>query len=164
MMKTLLVLRHAKSSWDNAYVSDHDRPLNKRGKADAPRMGQLIRNEQLTPDLIISSTAKRADTTAQEIAHSSGYEHEVSTTQRFYLADAKTYVDALQTADNRHDIIMVVGHNPGMGELVEMLTDRYEAMPTCALAQITLPIDHWRELSYTTRGELTNYWYPKGLS
>jgi len=72
-MKTLLILRHAKSSWSHPGLSDHDRPLNKRGKRDAPRMGQLLREEGLLPDLIISSSAKRAKTTAERVSNESGY-------------------------------------------------------------------------------------------
>jgi len=77
-MKTLLILRHAKSSWKNPGLADHNRPLNKRGKRDAPRVGRLLRDKNLTPDLILSSTAKRALDTAEAAAESSGYEGEIN--------------------------------------------------------------------------------------
>ncbi|MFB3041695.1 MAG: histidine phosphatase family protein, partial [Candidatus Poribacteria bacterium] len=83
-MKTLLILRHAKSSWEHPELTDHDRPLNKRGKRDAPRMGKLLRVQGLVPDLIMSSTAKRARSTAKTVARKSGYKEKVELTPAFY--------------------------------------------------------------------------------
>ena len=89
-MRTLLILRHAKSSWANNRLADHARPLNKRGKLDAPRMGQLLRREELMPDLVISSTAERALTTAEMAALACGYEAAIRVTRDFYHADPET--------------------------------------------------------------------------
>ena len=90
-MKTLLILRHAKSDWETPDVADHDRPLNGRGKRDAPRMGRLLRDENLVPDLIISSTAKRARKTAKLVAEASGYEGEIRLAETLYLAGPEAY-------------------------------------------------------------------------
>ena len=83
-MKTLLLLRHAKSSWKHPELADHDRPLNKRGKRDAPSIGQLVSDKGLVPDLIMSSTAKRARKTARAVAKASGYKGKIELTPTFY--------------------------------------------------------------------------------
>lgn len=163
-MKTLLILRHAKSSWNNVYLSDYERPLNKRGKRDAPRMGKLLRREALTPDLIISSSAERAMKTAESVALASDYENEITFTREFYHADPDSYVAALSAVDDVVNCVMVVGHNPGIEELVEQLSEEWERMPTAALAQIQLSINSWDELSNDTIGDLVNVWRPKELT
>ncbi len=162
-MKTLLILRHAKSSWDNALLTDYERPLNKRGKQDAPRMGKLLREQDLVPDLIITSSAERALATAEAVALASGYEQEIRATRSFYHADPEAYLDVLRQLDDSLERVMVVGHNPGMEELLEELTGLWEQMSTAALAQISLPINQWSELDEETTGELVNLWRPKEL-
>ncbi len=163
-MKSLLILRHAKSSWSHPNLADHDRPLNKRGKRDAPRMGKLLRQEELTPDLIISSTAERAIATAEEAAQESGYEaDELKVTRYFYHAAPEMYVTVLQELLASLNRVMVVGHNPGMAELVEDLTGETVRMPTAALAHVALPIDAWDQLRLDTAGKLVSYWEPRSL-
>jgi phosphohistidine phosphatase len=162
-MKTLLILRHAKSSWENEQLTDYERPLNSRGKQEAPRMGQLLREQDLVPNLIITSSAGRALATAEAVALASGYEQEIRATRSFYHADPEAYIELLQQLDDSLERVMVVGHNPGMEELVKELTGSWEAFPTAALAQVSLPIAHWRELEYETTGELVNLWRPKEL-
>ncbi len=162
-MKTLLIFRHAKSSWKEARLADHDRPLNKRGKRTAPQMGELIREEGLSPDLIISSTAKRARTTAELAAENCDFEGEMVLTRMLYHADPQTYIEVLQELAGDHAIVMVVGHNPGMEELLEDLTGVSEAFPTGALAQVDLPVESWSKLHLDARGELVNLWRPREM-
>jgi phosphohistidine phosphatase len=162
-MKTLLILRHGKSSWKDASLADHDRPLNSRGRRDAPVMGELLRDEGLVPGLIVSSTAKRARTTAEAVAEASGYEGEVLLTRYLYMADPEDYLAVLQELDSTEESVMVVGHNPGMEALLEDLTGEYERLPTAALAQVELPVDRWTELTHETEGRLVNLWRPREL-
>ena len=162
-MKTLLILRHAKSSWDNTNLSDHERPLNKRGKRDAPRMGTLLAEQNLTPDLIISSSAERALTTAELVALNSGYEEEIIVTRHLYHGDPEDFFEVLRDKGDPHNCVMVVGHNPGMEALVEDLTGEYERMPTASLVQIELPFASWAEWSDETVGKLIAVWRPKEL-
>lgn len=162
-MKTLLILRHAKSSWSNAFLSDHDRPLKERGKRDAPRMGRLLREEDLVPDLIISSTAKRALHTAEEAAAASGFEGQIEATRAFYHADPETYIDRLRRLPGDIDRVLIVGHNPGMEALLTELTSMYERMPTAALAHVKLPIREWEELTLESGGSLVDLWLPREL-
>ncbi len=162
-MKTLLILRHAKSSWNDPTLSDHDRPLNKRGKRDAPNMGRLIRTEGLVPGLILSSTAKRARRTAEAVAEYSGYEHEIRFTRDLYHADPEDYLYLLRNLSDEFDSVMVVGHNPGQQELLEILTGDVEHFPTAALAQVSLPIQSWGELDEYTEGTLEYLWRPREI-
>ena len=160
-MKTLLILRHAKSNWSNSSLSDHSRPLDERGKADAPRMGKLLKREELMPDLIISSSAERALATAEAVALACDYDAEIQVTRQLYLADPDDFLEALRERGGSHNRVMVVGHNPGIEELVAQLAQQFETMSTAALAQIDLPITDWRELNDETVGTLINVWRPK---
>ncbi len=162
-MKTLLLLRHAKSSWDDASLPDHDRPLSKRGLRDAPRMGQLLTAERLVPDLILSSTAVRALHTAALVAQACRYNRELRTLPELYLAEPAGYLAVVREFDESHERVMLVGHNPGMEELVVSLTGRAERMPTAALAHVRFAIDRWPEVGVDGPGELVQLWCPKEL-
>ena len=162
-MKTLLVLRHAKSSWNDPSVDDHDRPLNARGTRDAPRMGQLVRELQLAPEVIISSDAVRARTTAAAVAEALGFAEEIRLERRLYLASPADIVAVVRIVPASATTAMIVGHNPGFEQLVERLTGESNELPTAALAQIALPIERWRDLKVSTRGKLIGLWRPKEL-
>ena len=162
-MKTLLVLRHAKSSWDDSGLKDHDRPLNPRGVHDAPRMGKLIVSEDLVPEAIISSTAARALATAELAAGVMPDAPEIETTRDLYMASPHTYLDVIADYGHGTNRLMVVGHNPGITALVTRLTGRLEEMPTAALAVIELDIEDWDEIQGVKRGRLVGFWRPKEI-
>lgn len=163
-MKTLLVLRHGKSSWKDTDLEDHDRPLNKRGKKAAPQMGKLLRKEDLIPDLILSSTALRAKATAELVAEHCKYKGEILFDRRLYLADPTNIVETLQAIETEAaGRVMIVGHNPGHEELVRSLTGQDERFPTAALAHIQLPIENWKELEVSMEGALVNLWRPREI-
>ena len=163
-MKTLLVLRHAKSSWDDAALDDHERPLNKRGRRDAPRMGELVREHGLIPDVVISSDAVRARLTAEAVVEAARYAGAILLDRRLYLAGPADILSLLRTVDEKAETVMIVGHNPGLEELVAQLTGDWQNLPTAALAQIVLPIDRWRDLNLSSRGTLVGHWGPKELA
>jgi len=163
-MKTLLVLRHAKSSWNDSALGDHERPLNERGRRDGPRMGQLIREYGLIPDVVISSDAVRAQLTAQAVAEAAGYAGEILADPRLYIASPGDILSLLRTAPENAETILIVGHNPGLEELIEQLTGERQDLPTAALAQIVLAIDRWRDLKLSSRGTLAGHWRPKELT
>ena len=162
-MKTLLILRHAKSSWDHPGLRDHDRPLNPRGKRDAPRMGRLIAGRDLVPQRIVSSTALRARTTAALAAAEFDEEIEIETTRRLYGARPDGYIDIVEESGGEAERVMVVGHNPGITALVTRLTGAVEYMPTAALAVVELDIDDWAHLGRAEEGRLVAFWRPKAL-
>ena len=164
-MKSVLILRHAKSSWKHPELTDHDRPLNKRGKRDAPQMGKLLKNQHLVPEAIVSSTAIRARATAELVAKASGYKGgEITLNKSLYAAGPQAYLDALHDLSDDYVRVMIVGHNPGLEELVEMLTGEIHIMPTCSLAYIKLMgIQSWLEIDYNTKGKLEVIWRPRDL-
>jgi phosphohistidine phosphatase len=163
-MKTLLILRHAKSSWDEPSLPDHDRPLNRRGRHDAPRMGELIRSLDLVPDLVVSSTAVRARTTAELAGEQAGYTEPILLAGDLFHGAAEDYVAVLRTLPPEIHNALIVGHNPDLEELVEDLTGAMERLPTAALAHIALPIADWSELNMATKGELKGLWLPRELT
>lgn len=163
-MKTLLILRHAKSSWDEPNLPDHDRPLTERGKRDADRIGSLLLEHKLVPDLIVSSTAKRARKTASKVAKACGAVEEVQTTSRLYEAYPSQFIEVLREVEDTYATVLVVAHNPGLEGLVWHLTGQQEAMPTAALAQVALDIDRWQDLAVPPGGRLVQLWRPKEMA
>ncbi len=162
-MKTLLVFRHAKSSWGDATLDDHDRPLNQRGKKTAPLMGQWIAEQNAVPDLIVSSTAKRAVSTLKKAVWTMGSAGESYYDESLYLASPKAYCQAVRRYAKAHQRVMIVGHNPGLELLVRNLTGEDRALPTAALADIRLDIESWQDLKSKTTGALRHLWLPREL-
>ena len=165
-MKTLLLMRHAKSSWKESSIPDHDRPLNRRGKHDAPLMGKLLRDQKMNLGLIISSTALRAETTANLIAKAIRYKGKIILDKSIYNAEPMDLLTLLSNSSDEYNSILLVGHNPTMEETVQMITNSPElTMTTCAIAHLTLSIDTWTALKekQTFSSKLENFWTPKEL-
>ncbi len=157
----MLVLRHAKSSWDDSSVSDRERPLNARGRRDAPRIGDLIRDEAVIPELILTSDALRAHTTALAVAEAAEYTGDIRVDPMLYLAGPDDILAVLKSLpDGDAATVMIVGHNPGLEDLIERLTGAREEMPTAALARLALPIDLWADLDDSRQATLVNIWRP----
>ena len=144
-MKTLLVLRHGKSSWDQP-IEDHERPLKARGKRAAVRMGQEIRNRGLVPEVICSSTARRARSTAKRAAKAAGYQGEIDRSEDLYFKGTHGHLGVISETSDSHQCIMVVGHNPDVEELVSELSGEDIAMPTAALACIDFDMESWSQI------------------
>jgi phosphohistidine phosphatase len=162
-MKTLLLLRHAKSSWDDPELDDHDRPLNKRGKRDAPRIGQLLVQQNLAPDCIVTSTAKRARKTAKLVAEAANYDGQTIETSELYHAAPQSFIEVLRLLPSHIARPLLIGHNPGMEEFLCRLTGSDEIMATATLAQVELPVAAWDELSLNCAARLANIWRPREL-
>ena len=162
-MKTLLILRHAKSSWKDESLTDFERPLNKRGLRDAPRIGRLLQDEGLVPDVIFSSSAQRAVETAQLVVEESEFAGELHRRDDLYLAPPAQYLSLLYNDGGDHASILLIGHNPGMQMLVSHLAGQSETMPTAALAWFELPIDDWSQLAANPTGNLRMVWRPKEI-
>lgn len=163
-MKTLLILRHAKSSWKHPELDDAERPLNKRGRQDAPRMGKLLREQDLLPDLILSSPARRAADTARLVSDQCGYgRDDIRIHPQLYLADQAAYVEVLSQLPGEAQTVLVVGHNPDLEILLEALTGEQHPLPTAALAQVELPISSWAEFDAEAEGRLIQLWSPRQL-
>lgn len=158
-MKRLLLLRHAKSEQYLNGVDDFDRPLNQRGINAASFMGELIVREKLIPDLIVSSSAKRTLQTADIVKESSGVNARVIYEDRIYEARVATILGVLSEISEPADVLLLVGHNPGMEGVVYSLTGVVEPMPTAALAVIDLAINDWSEMP--KEGKLVHVFRPK---
>jgi phosphohistidine phosphatase len=162
-MKTLLLLRHAKSSWKDSDREDHDRPLNKRGKRDARRMGQLLQDENLLPDLIVCSSAKRTRRTVELVAEGAGFRGETRITGEIYEANGERLLAAIAALPDSAARVLLVAHNPGLEELLEMLTGDYRPLSTAALAWLEIPLENWREMNRDSRAALKHLWQPREL-
>lgn len=145
-MKTLFVLRHAKSSWDDPDLADFDRPLNDRGRSAAPFMGEVMNRNGFSPDVILSSPAVRARDTALLVKDGGELSAEVLYEEGIYEASPQALKQIVATIDDENRSAMVVGHNPGMEGFIRFLTGRLESMPTAALAVIDLDIATWSEI------------------
>ena len=161
--KILYLVRHAKSSWKDASLGDRDRPLNKRGRRSAPDMGERMATQGHRPDLIISSPANRAFTTAGIIAEQVGYEvSDIIRDDDLYFSGARHMRRLLEDVDDRYQSVMLVGHNPDMTYCMNSLANTsVDNMPTCAIAVIGFDIGSWGDLS-SSDGELLGYDFPKG--
>ena len=161
--KILYLVRHAKSSWKDPSLADKDRPLNKRGRRSAPDMGKRLVVQGHRPDLIISSPAKRALSTARKIAQELGIEKsDIVMDEDLYFSGIGGMQCVLEGLDDRYYKVMMVGHNPDMTRLLNSLGNTYVAnMPTCAIAVIGFDIASWADL-YSAEGELLGYDFPKG--
>lgn len=127
-------------------------------------MGRLVRDEALSPGLVVSSDATRARQTAEAMAAAAGYSGTILLDRRLYHADAASILAVVrEVAEPDVETVMIVGHNPGLEELVASLTGQREELPTAALAQMALPIERWSDVGAATRGTLVRVWRPKEL-
>ncbi len=158
-MKTLYLLRHAKSSWGDPDLADFDRPLNERGKAAAPFMGELIAAKGYEPSIVLCSPAERAKQTAELVKKHAGIRAEIRFDERIYEASPNALRQVVSEIDDSVESAILVGHNPGIEGFIRYLTDEVEAMPTASLAVIT-EIDSWAAISAGC-GTLTTVHRPK---
>jgi phosphohistidine phosphatase len=162
-MKTLFLLRHAKSSWKDVSLPDFERPLNERGRRAAPLIGKYMRKQKLHPDLILCSTAKRARQTIALVVKAAAFKTELRYDERIYEASLARLLLLVSQLDDAADKAMLVGHNPGFEELLESLTGQVRRMPTAALAHITLNVERWTDAREQS-GELIRLVRPKDLA
>jgi phosphohistidine phosphatase len=161
-MKTLYIVRHAKSSWKDSALSDFDRPLNKRGKRDVPDMGARLKALNILPDILISSPANRALTAAKGIAEQIGYPFtRIVEEDGLYHASSRSIIQLIANTDNKRDSLMIFGHNPGFTYLINELSDFYlNNLPTTGICGIEFPIDSWKAL-LNQKGKKVFYDFPK---
>ena len=163
-MKQVLLMRHAKSSWADGGITDFERPLNKRGKRVAPNMAKYLASQQAAPELIISSPAARAAATANMVSEAIAESEPIPIRYEpnLYHAPAQEYLRVLATADlGEISRLMFVGHNPGLEDLVESLTGKWEILPTAAIVQLEFEASGWQEISPCCDCKMLNIWRPK---
>ncbi len=172
IMLDLTLLRHAKSSWDNLDLSDYERPLNKRGKRSAPKIGAYMATHKITPDLILCSAAKRTRETLKLLIKPAKLSAEIRFLDELYLIPEKQLLKLLQEIPKHYKHICIIGHNPGLHDLClnlihkatpEQLLALNINFPTAALAQIRFNIENWENISKKS-GELINFTSPKMIA
>ncbi len=160
-MKTLLIMRHAKSSWSEPDLADFERPLNERGLKTARFMGKLIAKQGFQPSVILCSPAVRASQTAILVKDGGGLNGEIRFDHRIYEASPHTLRQVVSEIDNLIETAMIVGHNPGIEGFIRYLTGNLEPMPTAGVAVIELNIDKWNAID-DGFGEIQKVFRPKG--
>ena len=164
LVKTLIVIRHAKSSWDASNVDDFERPLNDRGKRDAPRMGKRFMEKGIHPNLMLSSPAKRALSTAKRIAKVLKYpKDDIKADRKLYHADEETMLAVVREIKDSHNVVMMFSHNPGLTEFVNsLMTEEQDIdnVPTCGVVAFEFAINSWKDVDWG-KGKLLYFDYPK---
>ena len=165
-MNTLYVIRHAKSSWDESDQSDFERSLNDRGKRDAPRMGKRLKERGIHADLMLSSPAQRAYSTAKRIADVMGYSKKnITTDKQIYHASEDGLLDAVQSINDNHTCVFLFGHNPGLTDFVNSLADEnphIDNVPTCGIVGFKLNVSSWKDVQWRS-AKMLFFDYPKAL-
>ena len=155
-------MRHAKSSWKNPELNDFDRPLNKRGKRDAPFMGKLLKGKKIKPDLVITSPAERAYTTAKYFAEEMNYPAEkIRTDNSLYEANSRDIIKVMTNTEDNINSLMIFAHNPGITDLHNFICEKHiDNIPTSAVVSLILKVRHWKEVAENTC-QLEFFEYPK---
>ena len=161
-MKTLYIIRHAKSSWGDSGLDDFDRPLNERGEKDAPRMGKRLKEKEVTADLMISSTAKRALKTCKAVAAILEYpEEKIKEEKKLYHADEEQILSILKNIKDPNEVVIIFGHNPGFTEFANnLLNENIMNIPTTGVVAGKLNIHSWKDIKFGC-GELLFFDFPK---
>ena len=149
-MKTLVLVRHAKSSWDHPGLADEERPLNKRGRGDAPEMGRRLAARGMVPEVIVSSPAVRARTTAELLALELGAEEQLVIDHRLYATSVAGLLRVIGEQDDAVDSLMVVAHNPEIDDLAQRFSPLTPPMVTCAVLELHFDQSSWQGLSAGT--------------
>jgi len=162
-MHTLLLMRHAKSSWADASLADQERPLNERGKAAANRMGLFMREQGWTPDLVLVSNAKRARQTARRVMRAAKCDAPFVEHPRLYQNGPEAYFECIESSPNAARTLLVIGHNPDIEEVMSQMTGKFERMPTAAIALIQIDGEDWRDVRRRASCRLVAVYRPKEL-
>ena len=160
--KILFLLRHAKSSWDDPSLQDIDRPLNKRGKRNAPEMGRRLAEYDVKPEIVVSSPARRVFRTAEKVSQELGFEKaDIRIDERIYSQGSDAVLKVINELDDKYKSAMIVFHNPAITNLVNELAGTYiDNVPTCGVAVIGFDTGKWSEVK-KGKGKLIKFDYPK---
>ncbi|MEA3288543.1 MAG: histidine phosphatase family protein [Campylobacterota bacterium] len=159
-MKKLYLIRHGKSSWKDITLDDFDRPLNKRGRKDAPFMAQLLKQKNITPDLIISSPANRAKTTALFFQDILNPKEQIQFDQTLYFSSLSVLEKLIENINNKYETVFILSHNPTLNEFIEKHLDIYDNLPTTGVIGISSDTKSWDDFFDNTL-ELLMFDYPK---
>lgn len=161
--RRLILMRHAKSDWGDASLSDHDRPLNARGQRDAPRMADWLADLGWIPDLVLSSSSQRTRETIARMNECWDVEPTTSFTQALYLASPESILDCIRSDGGDASQLMVLAHNPGISYLASVIADQSLEMPTAAIAIFDVDVEQWFDFRQSTSTQLIEFMRPKAL-
>jgi phosphohistidine phosphatase len=161
-VKRLYIIRHAKSSWEDPLLDDFSRPLNDRGKRDAPRMAKRLKEKKIFPDLMLTSPARRALGTCKRMAEVLNFsEDKIKTERGLYHAEEHQILEVVKAIKDKHDVAMIFGHNPGLTSFVNKIGNQhFDNVPTCGIAAYEFEVEAWKEVDFG-KGRLLFYDYPK---
>ncbi len=161
-MLTIYLVRHAKSSWAEPELKDIDRPLNGRGKKNAPEIGKLLKKMNEIPDLIISSNAKRAMSTAKRIAAEIDYPvNNIVKNKPLYMAGKNEFLSVISNTESELKKLMLISHNPGITDFANYISNSHiENIPTAGIVKIDFDTNSWKEAA-ETKGKVIFFEYPK---
>jgi phosphohistidine phosphatase len=161
-MKTLFIIRHAKSAWDEPGLSDFERPLNERGKKDGPEMAERLKIKDLEIDHFVSSPARRARRTARFFAEAYDVKKDkIELVERLYMAGMTDFEDTVSSLDDKHASVAIFSHNPGITEYANSLTGvRTDNMPTCSIFAVQADVETWKDFGSAEKKFLF-FDYPK---
>lgn len=162
--KQLILLRHAKSSWEDDQLVDHDRPLNDRGRKAAKRIGRLLLEQRIVADVVLCSTSVRTRETAKIVFSKWPERPEIWFRSDLYHASPEQMAVILAGLADQQGSAMLIGHNPGFEQFLEQLTGQFVKFPTAAVAVLELDLEAWDQVSTATRGRLVQLWKPKELT
>jgi phosphohistidine phosphatase len=167
-VKTLYLIRHGKSSWDDLDLKDFDRPLNERGKKDAPRMAKRLKEKGIYPDIMLSSPAKRALDTCKTMAKVLGFlEEKIKTDKRLYHANEDLLLEVVREIEDLNDkeeVVMIFGHNPGLTDFANaLLSEAIDNIPTSGVVGSKIRVESWEETKFGS-GEMKSFDFPKNKS
>jgi len=147
-MKKLVLIRHAKSSWDDPFLDDHARPLAERGYRDAPKMAQRLKKKEIFPDAILSSDANRAKSTALIMAENLGFpKDDIHFSAKLYHASPETILEEIKRTHDSVKTLFIFGHNPGFNELIWKMDGEIDNLPTCGQYAVKFDVDQWKDIN-----------------
>ncbi len=160
-MKNLYLIRHAKSDWDDESKSDFERGLNRRGEKAIFTMADALKEKKIIPDLILSSSAKRAKLTAEGLAKNTGYRGKIKYIDALYMAAPLQVISIIEEINDKYNNVFIVGHNPETTELTDLIVDDYiDNVPTLGIVALNVPIKHWKKFK-PEKAKLDFFIYPK---
>lgn len=160
-MKNLYLIRHAKSDWSDDSKSDFDRGLNKRGQKAILTMADTLKEKMVMPDLILCSSAKRAKLTAKGLAKEINYKGNIQPMETLYMAEPLQIIRSIKEIQDKYDKVFIIGHNPGITELTDLLVDEYiDNVPTLGIIALHVPIKHWKKFK-PEKTKFDFFIYPK---
>lgn len=162
-MRTLLLMRHAKSSWDDDALPDEERPLNERGKAAATRMGEFLAAKKLVPDAVVCSTAKRARQTAKRVKKAAGCEIETVKVASLYFHGPAAYIQATSQLPANAKIALLIGHNPDLESLISRIGGKHEDIPTATVVHLVADLSDWTDIADGRGLKIEGIYRPKEL-